>query len=118
MGEALCGKVPKKQAALEVEAEGPFRARSAALQFSALAQQVEPQRHEVVQVGLLLVTILVMTETGVIAFSGVLQEGVIEDSAAQEVWDAEGGSPVQVAQAVALLVLRSTDEAGVPDGEE
>ena len=60
--------------------------------------------------------ILVMTETGVIAFGGVLQErGVIEDSAAQEVWAAEGGSLVKAVQAVALLVLRPTDEAAAAD---
>jgi hypothetical protein len=49
-----------------------------------------------VKVGLLWMAIPVMTETGVIAFSGVLQEqGVIEDSTAQEeVWVAEGVSPV------------------------
>lgn len=73
---------------------------------------MEPRRDEKAQVGLLLAMILVMTETGVIAFSGVLQEqGVIEDLAAQEVWVAEGGLQVQAV----LLVLRSMDEAAPAD---
>jgi len=78
--------VPTKQVAPEVEAEGPFRARSVALLFSALAQQERPRRHEVVQVELpLTAPISVMAATGVIASAGVLQEqDVIEDSAAQE----------------------------------
>ena len=62
--------------------------------------------------GLLLAMILVMIETGVIAFSGVLQEqGVIEGLAAQGVWVAEGGSQVQAV----LLVLRPMDEAAPAD---
>lgn len=109
-----------KLAAPEVEAEGPFRARSVALLLSALALQVRPQRHEMVQVELLLTALIpVMAETGVIAFAGVSQEqGVIEDLTAQGVWVAEGGSPVQTVHAVVPVVLRSTDEAAAADEQE
>jgi len=52
---------------------------------------------------------------GVTAFAGVLQEDVLEDSAAQEVWVVEGGSPVQTVLLLVLLMQCSTDEAAAAD---